>query len=104
MRKFLLLMVMLGGLVAFMPDVSWADAKLPSYASGGSVDAKAQSVGKKVTDVVALIVGILAILGMFAGAGFFALGRKDNGWQFLGGGVIALLLSGSVYGIATLVV
>ncbi|KAF0190544.1 MAG: hypothetical protein FD165_2625 [Gammaproteobacteria bacterium] len=103
MKKFLLLLVILGGVISAVPDMSYAEVKLPSYAGGGAADAKAQSIGKKVTDFVALAVGILAILGMLAGAGFFAVGNKDRGWQLLSGGIVALIIAGLVYGIAALV-
>ena len=87
-----------------MPDQAFAEVKLPSYASSGSADSKAQSVGKKVTDFASLIVGILSILGMLAGAAYFTMGNSERGWKFVSGGVIGLVIAGMVYGIAALVV
>lgn len=102
MKSVLAVLAVVSVMFMAMPDLVMAEAKLPNYANSGSADSKAQSVGKKVTDFASLTVGILAILGMLVGAGFFAVGNRDRGWQFLSGGFIALVIAGMVYGIARL--
>ena len=104
--KVKILMVLMVCVAAFIavPDAAMANASLPNYASTGDASTKAQSVGKKVTDFIALGVGILAIIGILVGAGFFATGNRERGMQYLMGGIIALVISGMVYGIARLVI
>ena len=102
MKKMLVVMSFLGVLFTLMPDPVMAEAKLPSYATSGSVDSKAQAVGKKVTDFLSLGVGILAIIGMLAGAGFFSVGNRERGWQMVSGGFAGLVIAALVYGIAGL--
>ncbi len=102
MKNLFLVMGIVGVLFMAMPDAVMAEAKLPSYASSGSADATAQSVGKKVTDFLSLGVGILAIIGMLAGAGFFSVGNRERGWQLASGGFVGLVVAAMVYGIAGL--
>lgn len=102
MKHLFSVLVVVGVAWLVLPDAAVAEVKLPSYASSGSADSQAQSVGKKVTDFLSLGVGILAIIGMLAGAGFFSMGNRDRGWQFLSGGFVALVIAGLVYGIAGL--
>ena len=102
MKNLVLVLAIVGVFFMAMPDQVMAEAKLPSYASSGSADSQAQAVGKKVTDFLSLGVGILAILGMLAGAGFFSVGNRDRGWQLVSGGFIGLVLAGLVYGIAAM--
>lgn len=104
MKNVLVVMAFLGVLFMAMPDPVMANVKLPNYANSGSAETKAQSVGKKVTDFLSLGVGILAIIGMLVGAGFFSVGNKERGVQFVSGGFIALVIAGMVYGIAALTI
>jgi drug/metabolite transporter (DMT)-like permease len=102
MKKMLVVMAFLGVLFTVMPDPVMAEAKLPSYATSGSVDNQAQAVGKKVTDFLSLGVGILAIIGMLVGAAFFSVGYRERGWQMASGGFVGLVVAGLVYGLAGL--
>jgi hypothetical protein len=81
-----------------------AAVTLPNYAQGSSLTATAQTKGKAVTDLISLIVAILAIIGMLVGAGYFAVGNGEKGKMFVVGGVIALLIAGGVYGIAAMLI
>jgi hypothetical protein len=80
-----------------------ADITLPSYAAGGDIKAKAESTGKKVTDTVALICAILGILGITASAGYYSVGRSEDGKKLLFGSITGLIILGFAYGIAVLV-
>lgn len=80
-----------------------AQVKLPSYAAGADVQTRVEAVGKKVTDVVSLIVAVIAILCMVASAAYFAMGNRDTGRNLLFGSIAGLLISGLAYGIAALV-
>lgn len=81
-----------------------AAVQLPNYAQGGNLSSGLQSTGKAITDIISLVVAILAIIGIMVGAGFFATGNGERGRTFVIGGVVALILAGSAYGIAALVV
>lgn len=81
-----------------------AAVRLPSYAQGADVTTDVQNKGKKVTDLISMIVAILAIIGMLIGAGYYGVGNGEKGKTFLIGGVVALVIAGSVYGIAAMVI
>ena len=100
MKMFLSVVGLCFMLLSVVPEVS-AEVKLPTYASGNA-STEAQNVGKKITDFLSLAVGILAIIAMLAGAGFLPFNR-DRAWQLIGGGVVALVVAGLVFGIAKLV-
>lgn len=84
--------------------VSTAEAAvtLPNYAQGGNITQDVQTKGKKITDLVSMIVAILAILGIFIGAGYYGVGKGDQGKVYVIGGLVGLLIAGSAYGIAAL--
>lgn len=99
--KFLLVLGLSVMLFAVLPDVSFAKVELPSWGTGNA-ESQASSIGKNVADFLALVVGILAIIAILAGAGYFPFNR-DRAWQLLGGGVIALVVAGMAFGIARIV-
>ena len=77
---------------------------LPNYASGGgNLTSDLQSKGKAVTDIISMVVAILAIMGILVGAGKIGVGKGEEGKQWVIGGIVALVIAGSVYGIASLV-
>lgn len=84
--------------VAFVLPVEAVD--LPNYAKGGNLSSSIQSKGKNFTDLISMIVAVLAIIGMLVGAAKFAIGNGEDGKKWVIGGVVALVLAGSVYGIA----
>jgi uncharacterized membrane protein len=88
---------------ALWPATAQAQTKLPSYAAGADVQTKVETVGKKVTDVVSLVVAVIAIVCMVASGAFFAMGNREAGRQLLFGSMAGLLISGLAYGIAALV-
>lgn len=105
MKQRLLLTVLLTSLVlVVLPDVTLAEVRLPNWANAGNLDAELSSKGQNVADTIALVVGILAVIGMLVGAGYFAMQRSDLGKQWLGGGAVGLVVAGSVYSIAALFV
>jgi hypothetical protein len=78
---------------------------LPNYASGGgNLTSDLQSKGKAVTDIISMVVAMLAIIGILIGAGKIGVGKGEEGKQWVVGGIGALIIAGSVYGIAALVV
>jgi len=105
MKQRLFLTLLLTSLVlVVLPDVTLAEVRLPNWANAGNLDAELSSKGQNVADSIALIVGILAVIGMLVGAGYFAMQRSDLGKQWLGGGAVGLVVAGSVYSIAALFV
>jgi hypothetical protein len=78
--------------------------ELPNYAQSGNLEGELQRKGQAVTDVITMIVAILAIIGILVGGGKIAVGDPQGGKQWLVGGIVALVIAGSVYGIAALVV
>ncbi len=69
--------------------------KLPSYAnSGGNLEAEAQKKGKQFTNTAMMISGILAVLGLVAGAGVLVLkGGQDGKVVLLRAGGALIILS-----------
>ena len=100
MKKFLLVIACLAAMLLVLP--AEATLTLPNYAQGGNVTQDVQTKGKAITDFVSMIVAILAIIGMLVGAGYYAVGTGEKGKMFVIGGLVALIISGSVYGIAAL--
>lgn len=98
MKKLLAIIACCVVLFAFLPVAE--AVQLPNYAQGTDVSQQVQSKGKAFTDLIAMIVAILAIIGILVGAIKFATGNGEAGKQWVVGAVIALLLDGSVYGIA----
>lgn len=101
MKKVLIVAGCLMAVWAALP--AEAALQLPNYAQGGSLSTTIQSKGKAITDIISMIVAILAIIGMIVGAGYFTVGNGEKGKMFLFGGVIGLVVAGSAYGIAALV-
>lgn len=89
--------------VAFATVPADAATQLPNYAQGGNLQSQVQSKGKTITEIISLIVVGLSIIGMLIGAGYIGVGKADTGKPIFIGGVVAILLAGSVYGIAQLV-
>lgn len=83
---------------------AWGIMRLPSYAQGADLRVTLEERAHAITDVIALIVSILAIIGILVGAGYFASGQGERGKSYVVGSVIGLVLAASAYGIATLVV
>ncbi|MDA8391024.1 MAG: hypothetical protein M0Z76_09900 [Gammaproteobacteria bacterium] len=82
---------------------AWASLQLPDYAQGADLRVALEERAHSITDVIALIVSILAIIGIFIGAGYFATGQSERGRSYVVGSVIALVLAACAYGIANLV-
>ena len=80
-----------------------AALQLPGYATGQSVKADLESKGRKVTDVVTLVVGIGAILGILWGALKIGTGNAEEGKRYVIGGMTAIVIASVVYGIVALV-
>ena len=87
--------------VAFIPTEVLA--ALPNYAQGANLESELQSKGQAITKILSLIVGIVSIMGILVGAVKIGGGNPEGGKTFIIGGVVALVISGSVFGIATLV-
>jgi len=77
--------------------------ELPNYAQGGNLKTTATTKGRVITETISLIVAILAIIGIIIGAGWFGVGQPEKGKVWCLGGVVALLIGGSAYGIAAMV-
>jgi hypothetical protein len=78
-------------------------AALPNYAQGGNLESDLQSKGQAITKILSLIVGIVSIMGILVGAVKIGGGNPESGKTFVISGVVALVIAGSVFGIATLV-
>jgi hypothetical protein len=89
---------------ALMSMKAWAIMRLPNYAQGADLRVTLENRAHAITDVIALIVSILAIIGILIGAGYFASGQGERGKSYVIGSVIGLVLAASAYGIAALVV
>ncbi len=103
MKFFLITFLLLLSFSSF--SVSYAknsSVELPGWASTGDVKNEVQSKGKNAADIISAVVVVIAIITMLVGAGFFAAGNSDMGKKLLFGGVIGLVIAGSVYGIAAI--
>ena len=78
--------------------------RLPGYAQGSDLRITIEERAHAITDVIALVVSILAIIGILIGAGYFAIGQGERGKSYVVGSIIGLVLAASAYGIASLVV
>lgn len=94
--------MLLVGVMAVEPAL--ADLRLPNYAQNQGLEQALESKGRNITNMISMVVAIIAIIGMLIGAGYFGVGNKETGTKFLVGGVIALVIAGTVFGIAQLVV
>jgi len=101
MNKMLVLMGLALLTVVFVPTEVLA--ALPNYAQGGNLESDLQSKGQAITKILSLIVGIVAIMGILVGAIKIGGGNPDSGKTFVISGIVALVIAGSVYGIATMV-
>jgi hypothetical protein len=101
MNKMLVLMGLALLTVVFIPTEVLA--ALPNYAQGGNLESDLQSKGQAITKILSLIVGIVAIMGILVGAIKIGGGNPDSGKTFVISGIVALVIAGSVYGIATMV-
>jgi hypothetical protein len=100
MKKFVILLVSAAAVLSVLPVEALT---LPNYATGGNLSQSIQSQGKAITDVISMIVAILAIIGILVGAGKFGVGNGEEGKKWVLGGVVALIIAGSVFSIAALV-
>lgn len=78
--------------------------RLPGYAQGSDLRITIEERAHAITDIISLIVSILAIMGILIGAGYFASGQGERGKSYVVGSVIGLILAASAYGIAALVI
>lgn len=99
--KMLLAVVFVIATVAAFPSELFA--QLPNYASGNNLESELQTKGKAITDIVSLVVAMIAILGIIVGGGKLASGNPEGGKQWIIGGIAGLIISGVAYGIASLV-
>ncbi len=96
-KKFLI-----PALSLILPFTARAATQLPSYMQSGSdLASTVNSKGSEVTQLVSLIVVALAVIGMLIGGGYFAVGRGEEGKRYLLGGVIAVIIAGAAYSIAS---
>lgn len=106
-RVHLLAVIMIVVAALLGPELAMAadGVQLPNWANGGSnMESDLSQKGQKVANIISLIVGILSILGMLAGAAHFPMNKPDEGKRFLFYSIIGLVVAGSVYGIAAIFV
>jgi len=102
--RYLASLAVVAVVVTIIPELSFAEVKLPTWANAGNLESELSNKGQGVANIIALVVGILAVIGMLVGAAQFAIQRAEQGKQWLGGGAIGLVVAGSVFGIANLFV
>ncbi len=100
--KYLIVVLILTAGVLSESSFAANNLELPSWASSGNLENEMKSKGQEATEILSIIVVLLAIGGMVVGAGFLAVGNQEKGKQFLFGGIIGLIVAGSVYGIAAI--
>lgn len=106
-KKLLLGILVLVAVSLIVPEIAHAAAgavKLPNWASTSNLEQDLSSKGQKIANIIASIVGILGVIGMLVGAGCFPLNKPDLGKAFVVYSAIGLVVAGSVYGMAALVV
>jgi hypothetical protein len=77
---------------------------LPAFAQGGAdLKGSVESTGKNILDVILAIVGVVAIISIGVGALKIGMAKGEEGKTYIVSGIVALFISGSIYGIALLV-
>lgn len=101
--KYLFSILLIASVFFIEPSIAANDGlELPSWASSGNLESEISQKGQSAANILSLIVAILAVIGMLIGAGFFTVGNQDKGKTFLIGGILGLLIAGSVFGIASI--
>lgn len=98
MKKILVVIACLA--VFWMALPAEAALQIPSYAQGGDLKTVTESKGKKITEIVSLVVVIISIICIMIGGGYFSVGNGERGKQFVVGSVVGLILAGAAYSIA----
>ena len=92
-------------LVLLSVDVLAAQQVLPSYANtGGSLTSQSATLGKKITDVVVLVVGIISVLAIIWSGFHFATANGESGRRFFFGGMIGIIIASLAFSLAKLAV
>ncbi len=90
--------------MCLVSHAAYAVLRLPLYAEGADLRMSLEERAHAITDVIALLVSILAIIGILIGAAYFASGQGERGKSYVIGSIIGLVLAASAYGIAALIV
>ena len=79
-------------------------ANLPGYASGSDFTGDLETKAETITNAVIAVAVIAGIIGIVVGAIKYSTGSADSGKQWIVNSLIGLFISGSVYGIAGLII
>jgi hypothetical protein len=91
-------------LCVFVPEVFAAGVKLPSYATGDAATQTA-TMGKKVTDFLGVVIGVLSTIGILSGAAMISTGLgAEMGKKVVLYSVVGAVVGGLSYGLLALVV
>lgn len=90
--------------LSFLYTGSLFAASLPGFASGGDFSGDLENKAETITNAVIAVAVIAGIIGIVVGGIKYSSGNADSGKQWLVNSLIGLFLSGSVYGIAALVI
>lgn len=105
MRSFILAFLFVLGVGGgwLVPANDAVAFKLPNYATSSNIESEIQSKGKKITNVVSLVVGIVAIISLLVSGIFYATNNPEVGKRYFFGGILAIIIASLVTTIAQLV-
>lgn len=103
MKQMLLVLLVLCS-VAVPESGARADSiTLPSYAQGSDLRSAVEAKGKAISDILALIAGVVGIIGIIVGAIKMGAGDPEGGKRQVLWGALGIIVAALAYGIAALV-
>ena len=83
----------------FLVDPVWS-IEIPNI--GGSdtnINTKIKSVGGSIADTIAVVIGVISVLGIMVGGGFAIARKFQECFYCIGGSIVGLIIAGAAVGI-----
>ncbi len=103
MKQVLLAISIVLGIAALSPTARADSITLPGYAQGSDLRSAVETKGKAVSDMLALIAGVVGIIGIIVGAIKMGAGDPEGGKRQVIWGALGIVVAALAYGIAALV-
>ncbi|MHB8454006.1 MAG: hypothetical protein ACYDDO_04755 [Acidiferrobacterales bacterium] len=103
MKKLLFTISIVLSIATLCPAAHGDSVTLPSYAQGSDLRSAVESKGKAVSDILALIAGVVGIIGIIVGAIKMGAGDPEGGKRQVLWGALGIVVAALAYSIAALV-
>jgi len=103
MKQVLIGMWVFLGIASVCLDARADSITLPSYAQGSDLRSAVETKGKAISDILALVAGVVGIIGIIAGAIKMGAGDPEGGKRQVLWGALGIVVAALAYGIAALV-